>query len=382
MKILGMLRSLVPNLFRWGVISRWLIALCFWAISMQLLYPVLSPWPPWGLINTFVVGLCLLVLVTRLAARFSPEKQIWMVIKPILNIADVIALAFITYGVAIYLNAVFGEPLGQPQYAEVIHISEEPTRLGPWWPAGRVQLAMRGSETSERYMFVDDVRLQTLLPGGAVTMQVYQGAFGVPWVDLKAVHPDRQATVTNLVERGIKDPLVTKWAVQNELTGKRFKQALKLAKDYFEQEPEDFYFAMSLADGAVRDGNPALAVQILEPFVSGSPQLQTLPRICIRSGIQSRDDSEPRLHERRSWYGSKRARGVLHAGTRFQKSGSKRRVDGGVYETGSTPTAVFVSAQIDYVTAFLLESDIKILLNHTGQSWPCTGLVASRKVKG
>jgi hypothetical protein len=191
-----------------------------------------------------------------------------MMIKPILNIADVIALVFITCGLAIYLNGVFGEPLTQPQYAEVIHITEEPTRLGPWWPAGRIKLAMRGSESSERYMFVDDVRLQTLLPGGAVTLFVHQGAFGVPWVELKATRPDYSTTVTRLVERGMKDPLVIKWAIQKELGGKRFKQAMKLAQGYFEQEPEDFYFAMSLAGGAVRDGNSALAVQIMEPFVS------------------------------------------------------------------------------------------------------------------
>ena len=117
-------------------------------------------------------------------------------------------------------------------------------------------------------MFVDDVRLQTLLPGGAVTLFVHQGAFGVPWVELKAMRPDYSTTVTRLVERGMKDPLVIKWAIQKELGGKRFKQAMKLAQGYFEQEPEDFYFAMSLAGGAVRDGNPALAVQIMEPFVS------------------------------------------------------------------------------------------------------------------
>ena len=238
---------------------------------MQLLYPVLSPWPLFGLINTLVIGLCLLVLVTRLAARFTPEKQIWMVIKPVLNIADVIALAFITCGLAFYLNGVFGEPLAQPQIADIIHLSEERTRFGPWWPAGRVKLVMRGSESSERYLVVDDFHLASLLPGATATMLVHQGAFGIPWVELQGLHTDNQLTVASLVERGNKDQLVTKWAVQNELTGKRFKQALKLAKGYFEQEPEDFYFAMSLADGAVRDGNPALAVQILEPFVSRFP---------------------------------------------------------------------------------------------------------------
>jgi hypothetical protein len=267
MKIIGTLRGMIPKLFRWGVISRWLIALCFWAVSMQLLYPVLSPWPLFGLINTLVIGLCLLVLVTRLAARFTPEKQIWMVIKPVLNIADVIALAFITCGLAFYLNGVFGEQLAQPQVADIIHISEERTRFGPWWPAGRVKLAMRGSESSERYLVVDDFRLASLLPGATVTVLVHQGAFRIPWVELQGLRIDNQLTVASLVERGIKDQLVTKWAVQNELTAKRFKQAMKLAQGYFEQEPDDFYFAMSLADGAVRDGNSALGVQIMEPFV-------------------------------------------------------------------------------------------------------------------
>jgi hypothetical protein len=267
MRIIGAVRGMIPKLFRWGVISRWLIALCFWAVSMQVLYPVLSPWPLFGLINTLVIGLCLFVLVIRLAARFTPEKHIWMVIKPVLNIADVVALAFIACGLAFYINGVFGEPLGQPQVADIIHISEERNRFGPWWPAGRVKLAMRGSESSERYLVVDDRRLASLLPGATVTVLAHQGTFGIPWVELQGLRTDHQLTVANILERGINDPLVTKWAIRNEITEKRFKRALKLATRYFEQEPEDFYFAISVADGVARDGNTALAVQIMEPFV-------------------------------------------------------------------------------------------------------------------
>ena len=271
MRIIGAVRGMIPKLFRWGVISRWLIALCFWAVSMQLLYPVLSPWPLFGLINTLVIGMCLLVLVTRLAARFTPEKQIWMVIKPVLNIGDVIALSFITCGLGFYINGVFGEPLAQPQVADIIHISEERNRFGPWWPAGRVKLALRDSESSERYLVVDDLRLMRLLPGATVTVLAHQGAFGIPWVELQGLHTDHQLTVANILERGSNDPLVTKWAIRNEIGEKRIKRALKLATRYFEQEPEDFHFAITVADSVARDGNPALAVQIMEPFVRRHP---------------------------------------------------------------------------------------------------------------
>lgn len=267
MKLVGILRNMLPNLFRWGVISRWLIALCLWAISMQTLYPVLTPWPLYGAINTAVVSLCLLVLLTRLVARFSPGRQIWPLIAPVLNLVDVAALVFITGGVALYLNGVFGEPMSEPQYADVVAVSEHSTRLGSWWPAGRVQLVLRDQESSERFLIIDDLRLNTLLPGVAVPLLVHQGAFGIPWVELKSIHPDAQAMVTGLTARGIDDPLIVKWAIRQELREKRFDQAMKLAAGYFEQEPDDFYFAASLADAAVQNGKPAVGVQILEPFV-------------------------------------------------------------------------------------------------------------------
>lgn len=267
MKLVSVLRNMLPNLFRWGVISRWLIALCLWAISMQTLYPVLTPWPLYGAINTAVVSLCLLVLLTRLVARFSPGRQIWPLIAPVLNLVDVAALVFITGGVVLYLNGVFGEPMSQPQDADVVAVSEHSTRLGSWWPAGRVQLVLRDPDSSERYLMIDDLRLNTLLPGGAVPLLVHQGAFGIPWVELRSMHHDYRATVSGLAARGMDDPLIVKWAIREELREKRFTQAMKLAAGYFEAEPDDFYFAASLADAAAQAGKPAVAVQILEPFV-------------------------------------------------------------------------------------------------------------------
>ena len=263
----GLLKKVIPNLFRWGLISRWLIALCFWAISMQQIHPLLNPWPILGIVNTLVIVLCLLVLGIRLVARFSPEKPIWLALKPLLHIGDVTALIFITCGVTIYLNGELEGAPPQTLQADVIQVSEEPIRLGRWWPAGWIKVALRDAASSEQYLHVDEARFQTVLPGESVSMWVYKGAFGVPWVELKSLRPDAQATVRSLVERGAKDSLLKKWLASNELVGGRFKPALKFAKDYFEQEPTDYYFAMTVAGYAVRNGNPALAVQMIEPFV-------------------------------------------------------------------------------------------------------------------
>jgi beta-galactosidase/beta-glucuronidase len=95
-----------------------------------------------------------------------------------------------------------------------------------------------------------------------------------------------------MLERGINDPLVIKWAIRNEITEKRFKRALKLATKYFEQEPEDFDFAITVADGAARDGNPSLAVQIMEPFVRSHPTTRSIVTLLL------------------SWQGIRRRRGV------------------------------------------------------------------------
>jgi hypothetical protein len=268
MRIIGMFKGLIPKLFRWGLISRWLIALCLWAASMEVTYSILSPWPIMGAINSLVVGLCLVVLLVRIAERFSPGKPIWMITRPLLHAADVVALAFIVCGVWLYLNGVLSPLRSTRQIAEIASVAEDQIRVGEWWPAGRLTLKMHDADRSSRYVFVNHKCLERILEGEVVAVWVYEGAFGLPWVDVRTIVPDHRATSETLASSDLGDSVITKTDIKYDIGDQRMKQAYEKAKRYFALEPEDFYLAMALAGGANRGGNPALALQTLEPFVS------------------------------------------------------------------------------------------------------------------
>ncbi len=268
MKLLGLFRKLIPNLFRWGIISRWLLALCVWASSIQLAHPVLSPWPLTGTITTIVVGLCLLVLAVRLAERFSPNRQIWMIVRPFLHVGDFIALVYIVFGVGLYLNGILTTSPPQKHFAEVLTATEEPIRLGPWGPAGHFQIVVQDADASPQFLFVDAMTFERALPGQGISIVIYEGGLGVRWVDQNAMLPDYKKTMATIMAQGINDPMLMKRTILDDLAEHQFQKAHRKAQQYFKGEPEDFSFASSLAWATFRAGQPALGVQILEPLVS------------------------------------------------------------------------------------------------------------------
>lgn len=267
MKLFGLFKKLIPNLFRWGIISRWLIALCVWASSIQLTYPVLSPWSFTGTVTTIVVALCLVVLAVRLAERFSPNRQIWMVVRPFLHVGDFIALAYIVFGVGLYLNGILTTSPPQKLFAEVLTATEEPVQLGPWGPAGHVQIVVQDADGFSQFLFIDAKAFQRVLPGQGVSIVIYEGGLGVRWVDKHTILPDYKKTVTTVMAQGINDPVLIKRTITDDLAEHKFQTAYRKAQQYFEKEPEDISLASTLAGAALRAGQPVLAVQILEPLV-------------------------------------------------------------------------------------------------------------------
>jgi predicted Zn-dependent protease len=117
---------------------------------------------------------------------------------------------------------------------------------------------------------------------------VYEGRLGVRWVDQYNILPDYKKTVATLMAQGINDPVLIKRTITDELAEHKFEnlyrkaqnfvqkepeaisfeKAYRKAQQYFEKEPEDISLASTLAEAALRVGQPALAVQILEPLVS------------------------------------------------------------------------------------------------------------------
>ena len=268
MKPLGLAKKLIPNLFRWGIISRWLIALCVWASSIQLAHPVLSPWAFTGTVTTIVVALCLLVLAVRLAERFSPNRQIWMIVRPFLHVGDFIALAYIVFGVGLYLNGILTTSPPQKHFAEVLTATGEPIQLGPWGPAGHFQIVVQDTDASPQFLFVDAEAFQRILPSQGISIVIYEGGLGVRWVDQNTILPDYKKTMATLMAQGINDPILIKRTITDDLAEHNFQKAYRKAQQYFKVEPEDIFLASSLARAAFHAGQPALGVQILEPFVS------------------------------------------------------------------------------------------------------------------
>lgn len=266
MKLLSWVGTLIPNLFRWGIISRWLIALCLWVSAIQLTYPVLSPWSLTGTITTTVVALCLLVLLIRIAERISPNRQMWMIVRPFLHVGDFVALAYIVCGVGLYLNGILATAPPQKHVAEVLTAAEEPISLGPWGPAGHLQIMLQGADAVPQYVFVDDRVFQRILPGQGISLVIYEGAFGVRWVD--AIVPDYTKTLAMLVEKGIHDPMLRKQAMMADLAEQRFEKVFRQAQQYFNEEPGDIAFALNVAGTIGQLGQRALAVQLLEPIAN------------------------------------------------------------------------------------------------------------------
>lgn len=266
MKMLSWFGKLIPNLFRWGIISRWLIALCLWVSSIQLTYPILSPWSLMGTITATVVGLCLLVLVIRIAERVSPNRQIWMMVRPLLHVGDLAALAYIVCGVGLYLNGILATAPPQKHFAEVLTAAEEPVRLGPWGPAGHFQIMVQGAEASPQFVFVDAKVFQRILPGQGISLVMYEGAFGVSWVD--EIVPDYKKTLATLVANGHNDSMLRKQTMMYDLAERRFQLVSRNAQQYLKEEPGDISFAINLAGSIGQLGQRALAVQILEPIAN------------------------------------------------------------------------------------------------------------------
>jgi Tetratricopeptide repeat len=266
MKMLSWFGKLIPSLFRWGIISRWLIALCLWVSSIQLTYPVLSSWPLMGAITATVVGLCLLVLVIRIAERVSPNRQIWMMVRPFLHVGDLAALAYIVCGVGLYLNGILATAPPQKHFAEVLTAAEEPVQLGPWGPVGHFQIMVQDAEASPRFIFVDAKVFQRILPGQGISFVMYEGAFGVSWVD--EIVPDYKKTLATLVANGHNDSMLRKQTMMLDLAERRFQLVSRNAQQYLKEEPGDISFAINLAGTIGQLGQRALAVQILEPIAS------------------------------------------------------------------------------------------------------------------
>src|SRR5262249_23853866 len=113
---------------------------------------------------------------------------------------------------------------------------------------------------------------QRILPGQGISIVISEGIFGVRWVDQNTILPDYKTTVATLMAKGINDPILIKRTVTEDLTEHNVQKVYRKAQQqYFKLEPEDVFLAMSLSAAASRAGQPALAMQILEPLVSTHP---------------------------------------------------------------------------------------------------------------
>ncbi len=213
-----------------------------------------------------VVALCLFVLLVRIAERVSPNRQIWMIVRPFLHVGDFIALVYIAFGVALYLNGILTTAPPQKHFAEVLTASEEPVQLGPWGPAGHFQIAMEDADASPQFLFVDAKVFQRVLAGQGISLVIYEGGLGVRWVD--GIAPDYKKTLTTLVANGVSDPILKKQSMMLDLAEHKFPKVSRDAQQYFKEEPGDISFAINLAGATGQLGQRALAVQILEPIAN------------------------------------------------------------------------------------------------------------------
>ncbi len=270
MNISTAIRSLIPKLFRWGLISRWLIALCLWAASIQMEYPVVGMWDAVGSITVLVLALCMLVLILRFAARLSPQNRILEICRPLFHLADVVALLFILGCVGLYLNGSLDQSPPEQVKVTILAVMEEPLRLGSWLGAGQTRVRLHTPNSSERTIQLNGRMLNILLPDQVFAIPVHSGFLGFPWTELNGFSHDAPGTLALIQDKTPEDLVLRKRRIGHALNGPQSASGYAEAMRYLQEEDDDLDFALTIAGHAgdpIR-GRSDLAIQILKPLIA------------------------------------------------------------------------------------------------------------------
>lgn len=261
-----LLDALVSKLFDWGFISKWLIALCLWAIAMQAIYPIANPVSFMAWINIGILVLCLFVLLIRLLARHWPEKPALTRFRPILIYGDILALVFIGYGLLLYLNGTLDTSQPSRQSSEVLALIEEPFHIGKWGHPTYVGLRFWKNPSNEEYVWVRQDKPEHLLLGQLIFADVCPGVLGIPWIS--NIETDQEGLRRKAWRMAPDDPQIVKFVIANDLIQKRWQEVLAGSEKYLQENPGDSQFAVMTADGLSRMGRSKEAVSLLEHLVA------------------------------------------------------------------------------------------------------------------
>lgn len=263
------IRSLWKRWFSWITISRWLIALCFWAASTQVTYPTLDSLSFVGWINISVLSLCTLALLLRI---FIPATVLneYKSLSHSLLASDAVAITFISWGVLININGVLDSSEPERRYATVVEVIEEPLSLNWFYPAGRAALASRHASNDLRFVALRNNNFSNLLTGQEITFTQYEGLLGLPWItDVSVNH---NAVPQDLLTS--EDPIVRKDIALAKLHGTELEHELKHSQHYALEFTEDVDFMLAVTDVLLKRNQAHRAVAFLKPLISIRPNYE------------------------------------------------------------------------------------------------------------
>ena len=297
------IHSLWTKWFSWSTISHWLIVLCLWAASAQVMYPTLDSLNFMGWLNASVLALCAVTLAFRLFLPKRITSGSSMTNRCFVAV-DVLVLTFISYGVLLNVNGIMDSSAPETKSAVITEIIEDPfspswffpagrsiltgagtaavvteiikNPFSPGWffPAGRSLLTSSNVADNPKYIAVRRSLVESLLIGQEVTFTQYKGFLGMPWVSDFRV--DYYSVPQDLLTSN--DPIIKKYVALAELHKQQWERGLKDSQQYASEEPEDIDFLISATEALLKGGQAAPAVAFLKPIVTARPNYRVYTR--------------------------------------------------------------------------------------------------------
>ena len=242
-----------------------LVALCYWALYVQLTFRI-----PGGYILLLlpVIGigatsLTVLVMVLRFMGSVPVEEPFRTMFRCIQQVSSAFIAAFGLYNALVYINAQWDKATLQTVASEILEIDGGEIDLG--YPVHYFWADLRSwrSHNAERLVLTLSER-ENLWVGRPVSLRLHRGYFGIPWVS--AISPDQEKEWIEIITK-----IPTASSPRQNLTylyleQHRWKEVRSLAAEQMHYYPNDLVFVRYVTGVLLNAYRYAEIVSLLEPI--------------------------------------------------------------------------------------------------------------------
>ncbi len=267
--------SPVARLLRcvWGLVSLkygFLAGLCLWAAGVHFVYRVpgrlIPPLLPW--LGVGLSALHVAVLLRHLFARLA-DPWVDRVLHRVEQGAAWLALGFVAYSGALFVNGSFSPaPVATPR-SEVVRVSHSEIDLGVVEPIAWVELRSWRTPGAIERVLLRPGEDRELWSGQRVILRLRWGYLLIPWV--VAIERDDEAYYRRIIEHIPTAARAWKDLIALYLQRNQWAEATATTRDYLAIFPNDVDFAGSVASGLGVIEHPAEVRAVLETVLDQQP---------------------------------------------------------------------------------------------------------------